>query len=167
MKSANIINRVIVKSIIFVIGLTIGVFSANAFYKLVFSPVDRNEVLPLLENVKNYKPVKTVNCVNNPLILIIEADKNRHILLNKENLGSLGKFTQLKNNLKWTFRDRELHGVYEENSEKVIKEVIIIQNATLIDMDLFNLVDELEQIGANPIIIATDKQSLNYCMGAA
>lgn len=160
MKSANIINRIIVKSIIFVIGLTMGVFSANIFYKLIFSPVDRNEIRPLLENVKDYKPPKIENCKPNPLVLVVEVDKDRNIFLNMEKLGTLDNFTQLKNNLSWIFEERENNGVYEENSLKVIKEIIIIPKDTLKDKDLFNLVDAVEQSGANPILIAWDEEQV-------
>jgi hypothetical protein len=151
MKSAIIINRVIVKSIVFVIGLTVGLFSANAFYKLIFSPVDRNEVRPLLENVKDYEPLDGEKL--NPLRLVISANTDRELLLNSEETGKLDNFKLLTIRLKKIFEARKENGAFVEFSDRVVKEVIIAPNSTIKDVDLYNLVEALELSGANPILI--------------
>ncbi len=151
MKSTNIINRVIVKSIIFVVGLTIGVFSANAFYKIVFSPVDRNEIRPLLENVKDYEHLDSEKI--NPLRLIINANADGDLLLNSEKSGKLDNFNLLTIRLKEIFQARKENGAFVEFSDRVVKEIIIVPNSTIKDVDLYNLVEALELSGADPILI--------------
>ncbi len=153
MKSANIINRVIVKSIIFVIGLTIGVFSANAFYKIIFSPFDQNEIRPLLENVKDFQIPDLTKSDANPLILIIESDADRNLFLNNGEIGTLDNLNILSNELEYIFKARKENGVFVEFSGRANKEVIILPKSTIKDADLYNLVKVLESSGANPIMI--------------
>lgn len=167
MKSENIIYRVIIKSIIFVVGLAIGIFSAIAFDKFLFPPVNQNEVRPLLENVKDYSPTKSPNCKRNPLVLVIQADRYKNLTVNNERKGNLDDFSELKSFLKHIFAERKINKAFELNSTRVVREVIIIPSNNIRDSDLFNLVDALKEVEVSSILIDWNSdeysKSFGYC----
>lgn len=115
-------------------------------------------------DVEIYKRPLNEKCERpNPLLLLVRVDKERQIKLNLESFGSLNNTTDLENKLAEVFKEREMFHVINKNSE-IEKSVIIRPDKTIKFEEVINLMDILNEIGANVIIDPNDEY--NYCMGS-
>ena len=163
----KIINRFLIKGAIFTMSFTLGLVIANFILNFEFSLIDNNNVRVLLENTIEYKHSKVPRCKPNPLLLVIQADKFGNLRVNNEMKSNLDNLVELEIFLKEIFQERKKNGVYEEDTENVVKEVIVVPNETIFGNDLFSLVQSLERVGASPIKIDWNKRLKNCILGVS
>jgi hypothetical protein len=80
-------------------------------------------------------------------------------------LGYLDDLSQLKSRLEEIFRDRKIYEAYRPNTTEVEKSVIIKEIDSMKIGDFLNLVEALEDAGANPI--QADERNLSDTIAPA
>ena len=92
----------------------------------------------------------------NPLLLIVNLDKEGNITLNNEKQGSLSNLDQLKNLLARIFKERENNGVFREGKNEVEKTVFLKAAPQLKYEDVIKIIEALKDVGASPIGLQID-----------
>lgn len=93
----------------------------------------------------------------NPLTLVVAINREgRTIALNNESAGSVDDPTALTAKLADIFKQREINGVFRENSNEIEK-TIFIKSPTLVKYgDVVKVIDAAKMAGAQPIGLQID-----------
>ncbi|MEO8650371.1 MAG: biopolymer transporter ExbD [Acidobacteriota bacterium] len=93
----------------------------------------------------------------NPLTLVVAINREgRTIALNNESAGSVDDPTALTAKLSDIFKQREINGVFRENSNEIEK-TIFIKSPTLVKYgDVVKVIDAAKMAGAQPIGLQID-----------
>lgn len=86
-------------------------------------------------------------------ILYVSLRKDGKIILNSEEYGDLNNPNILGDKLKEVFQEREKNGVFEENSSRVFKRVIIMTAPSTEYEKVLKVLAVVEESGANPIVL--------------
>jgi hypothetical protein len=136
--------------LVFAITFSIGVSFILFLNQYEFYNIDSNMVKPISPKLKDFKKSK---CDFNPLILEIFVNENKEIKYYGESMGNLENLSKLEISLKKKFQEREDFGVYRYGTNEAIKEVIIVPQFQSGEIDLNDLIETLDYLGANPILI--------------
>jgi biopolymer transport protein ExbD len=98
----------------------------------------------------------------NPLVITIDIDQKRQIKLNWDDLGNLENTELLEGKLLSEFRLREMDGVFRDNGFEIEKQVVIRLDKSTKYADVVKLIRSLEKVGANPIVLDTNRE---FCPG--
>jgi biopolymer transport protein ExbD len=92
----------------------------------------------------------------NPLTLVASLGADGRLTLNGESVGALSNTDKLADRLRDVFRERELNGVFREESNEIEKTLFVqVPKSGKYD-DLIKLVDAVKLSGAQPILIQID-----------
>ena len=89
-------------------------------------------------------------------LFIISLEKDDSLKINTEKCGSLSDTEPLTSRLREIFEDRERNGVFEENSKKTVKAVMLKAPRSAKYGDVTKIVDALKESGADPIVLQID-----------
>ncbi len=109
----------------------------------------------------NYVPLEELQNRNIPLpnvcgTLVVSIEKNGKIKLNMQNYGDLSNLEPLKNELNNVIKEREENKVYEPNSNKIVKTVVVKSNRSIKYGDVVKVIDAVKSSGAKPIVLQID-----------
>jgi biopolymer transport protein ExbD len=90
---------------------------------------------------------------NDDSFLIVSVGNNEKLKLNSETQKDI---ESLKDRLKEIFRSREEYGVFEPNSNKIVKTVVIKSSLSTKYGDVVKVIDAVKESGAEPIILQID-----------
>jgi biopolymer transport protein ExbD len=88
--------------------------------------------------------------------LIVSIQKDGKIKLNMQNEGSLLNPELLITELKNIIVQREENKVYEPNSDKIVKTVVIKSNRSIKYGEVAKVIDAVKSSGAEPIVLQID-----------
>ncbi len=88
--------------------------------------------------------------------LLVSIKKDGRIKLNMQNEGSLLNLEPLTTELKNIIIQREENKVYEPNSDRIIKTVIINSHRSISYGDVVKVIDAVKSSGAEPIVLQID-----------
>ncbi len=91
-----------------------------------------------------------------PMLLVVSVQKDGIIKLNVQNEGDLSNLQPLTNNLMNIFDEREKNLVFEEESNNILKKVIIRSNRSIKYGDVVKVIDAVKSSGAKPIVLQID-----------
>lgn len=90
--------------------------------------------------------------------LYVSLEQDGKIKLNSQTIGAeISNLTPLTEDLAEIFRQREENGVYEENSDKVVKVVIVKVPLSTKYGDFMKIIDAVKASGAEPIALQIDE----------
>lgn len=89
-------------------------------------------------------------------ILYILLSSKGNIKINSQDIANIENLTPLTEKLNEVFMEREEAGVYEENSDKIVKTVIIKTPRSAKYGDVAKVIDAVKSSGADPIILQID-----------
>jgi biopolymer transport protein ExbD len=92
-------------------------------------------------------------------LLLVALEKDGSIKLNSETTGNLENLEAFKQRLKEIFQERTERGVFEPNSDKIIKAIAIKSPLSAKYGDVAKIVDALKECGADPIVLQIDSLS--------
>lgn len=116
-----------------------------------------------LNNV-NAIPISTFekfgrNCpifLHNLAHLIVSLENDKKLKINSQEFGNLDDTTPLSERLSIMFTEREIEGIFEPNSNKILKAVIIKAPLSAKYGDVAKVIDAVKSSGADPIILQID-----------
>lgn len=126
-------------------------FNSNFTDAELWDYVDSGNSLPISEMKKRNMPIPHYH-----KFLYISLEKDKKLKINMQNYGDLENTTPLTNILSKTFTEREEAKVFEPNSNKIIKAVIIKAPHSAKYGDVAKVVDAVKSSGADPIILQID-----------
>jgi biopolymer transport protein ExbD len=88
--------------------------------------------------------------------LYISVEKDKKLKINSVEFGNLENANPLTAKLTEFFNEREKMGVYEPNSNKIVKAVIIRAPRSAKYGDVAKLIDAVKSSGADPIVLQID-----------
>ena len=98
----------------------------------------------------------------NPLTLVVAINREgRTIALNNESAGSVDDPTALTAKLADIFKQREINGVFRENSNEIEKTIFIKSPTSVRYGDVVKVIDAAKVAGASPIGLQIDDLSVN------
>lgn len=115
------------------------------------SAVDYGIELPVLEMQK-----RKIHLPNICGFLTVSLGNDGKIKLYSEEYGNIENTNILKQKLEYIFWERAENGVFEDNSFKVVKRVIIKAPRSTKYGDVVKVIDAVKQSGADPIILQID-----------
>lgn len=152
----------LIRTFIFSITLFLGI---AVFY--LNKPVNqKNETYILKIELFN---LKKADCSRpNPLILLVNVNKNQEISLNFEKFGYLSDTTHLEEKISDVFRQRTDEGVTRYGTNEVERKVVVRFDKSIEYSKVIKLIDTLNRLDASPIVLDIDN-NYNYCypLGAA
>lgn len=92
----------------------------------------------------------------NPLLLLVNLDKNLNLTLNNENEGSLNDTAQLEKRLAQIFKDREAKGMFRVGSNEVERTIFIKAPLSADFAEIIKLAAALRKPGADLIGLQID-----------
>lgn len=92
----------------------------------------------------------------NPLMLLVNLDKNLNLTLNNENEGSLNDTAQLEKRLAQIFKDREANGMFRVGNNEVEKTTFIKAPLSADFAEIIKLATALRNSGADLIGLQMD-----------
>lgn len=90
---------------------------------------------------------------NDDSFIIVSIKNNGKLKINSEPQKDI---ESLKERLKEVFRGREENGVFEPNSNKIVKTVVIKSNLSTKYGEVVKVIDAVKKSGAEPIILQID-----------
>ena len=103
-------------------------------------------------------PVDDTDLVKpNPLTLVAALDKEGRLKLNGEGMGTIGDSENLEARLKEVFAEREINGVFREDSNEIEKTIFLKVAKSNKYGDFIKLVQAVRGAGAHPIGIQIDE----------
>ncbi|HQU82276.1 MAG TPA: hypothetical protein PKY59_04085 [Pyrinomonadaceae bacterium] len=88
--------------------------------------------------------------------LYVSLEKNGSLRINNQNFGNLENTDQLSNKLSEVFREREEMKVLDENTNKVVKDVIVRASRSDKYANVVKVIDAVKISGTDPIILQID-----------
>lgn len=88
--------------------------------------------------------------------LLVSLSTQSKIKFNMQDVGFIENVIPLSKKLSEIFREREEAGVFEDNSDKIVKAVIIKAPRSAKYGDVAKLIDAVKSSGADPIILQID-----------
>ncbi len=89
-------------------------------------------------------------------ILVVSLEKNGKLTINSQQIGGLENTIPLTQKLVETFENRERDGIFERNSIKIAKTVIVKGTLSTRYGDVAKVVDAVKTSGADPIVLQID-----------
>lgn len=93
---------------------------------------------------------------NDDSLLQISLEKNKKLKINLQEFGNLEDTALLTKKLSEIFSEREKLGVYEPNSDQIVKAVIVKAPRSATYGDVVKIIDAVKSSGADPIILQID-----------
>jgi biopolymer transport protein ExbD len=93
---------------------------------------------------------------NDDSFLIISPEKDGKLKINQQFNGTLENTNPLLEKLSEIFAYREKSGIFEENSYKVVKAVIVKAPRSVKYGDVLKVIDAVKTSGADPIVLQID-----------
>ena len=93
---------------------------------------------------------------NGDAFLVVSLEKDGKLKINQEFYGTLENTTNLLEKLTQIFTQRENLGVFEENSNKVVKAVIVKAPRSEKYGNVVKIIDVVKSSGADPIVLQID-----------
>lgn len=117
----------------------------------LFEYLKTGEPLPIPE-----MPIPNFLNLHNCGTLLISLSSKGNIKINSQDIATLENTSPLTEKLNEVFREREEAGVYEENSDKIVKAVIIRAPRSAKYGEVAKLIDAVKLSGADPIVLQLD-----------
>jgi biopolymer transport protein ExbD len=119
------------------------------------------ELLEFLESGGNMIPIDELEkrnflLPNDDRFLIISLEKDGKLKINQQFNGTLENIEPLLEKLKEIFANRERLGVFEENTNKAVKAVIVKAPRSFKYGDFLKVIDAVKESGADPIVLQID-----------
>ena len=156
--------------IVFVVYFTLWKFSEKPFYLIkvnipkAFNPnftdaeiweyIESGNSLPISEMKKRNMPIP-----NYDKFLFISLEKNKKLKINSQEFGNLEDTNPLTDLLIKVFTEREENNVFEANSNKIVKAVIIKAPRSAKYGEVAKVIDAVKLSGADPIVLQIDELS--------
>ncbi|PYS85994.1 MAG: hypothetical protein DMF62_17375 [Acidobacteria bacterium] len=119
---------------------------------------DPYQISPEMFEVRLPAPVDDTDLVKpNPLTLVAALDKEGRLKLNGEGMGTIGDSENLEARLKEVFAEREINGVFREDSNEIEKTIFLKVAKSNKYGDFIKLVQAVRGAGAHPIGIQIDE----------
>lgn len=96
------------------------------------------------------------NVKPNPMVLVVELDKNAKLRLNDYEMGSLNDLAPLEREMKELFRAREANGVFRSGTNEIEKRVFVKAPLSAGFFDVIKIIESLRETGAAPIGLVID-----------
>ena len=126
-------------------------FNTNFTDGELWEYVESGHEIPFVEFNKRNMPIPHYH-----KFLYISLEKNKKLKINSQAFGSLEDPTPLTEILRKTFYEREENKVFESNSNKVAKAVIIKAPRSAKYGEVAKIIDAVKSSGADPIILQID-----------
>jgi biopolymer transport protein ExbD len=88
--------------------------------------------------------------------LLVSIQKDSKIKLNMQNKGSLSNLEPLTDELQTVLAEREENKVYEPNSNKIVKTIIVRSTRSIKYGEVVKVIDAIKSSGAEPIVLQID-----------
>lgn len=141
--------------------------SASRAFTLTNHPAFDSSLAQNKTRPKKRKPVQTVResdvppwfrVAPNPLTLVVTVTESRQLLLNQEDVGTLGDLNRLRARLEGIFEQRKQSGAFRMGTVLVFKTVIIRASPYLKQDEISSLVGEVWAAGADPIHVVSEAE---------
>lgn len=126
-------------------------FNPNFTDAELWEYVESGNSIPISEFKKRNLPIP-----NDDGFLHIKLKKDRRLEIYLQDFGNLDDTTPLTQKLTEVFQEREQNGVFEVNSNKIVKAVIVKAPRSAIYGDVVKVIDAVKSSGADPILLQID-----------
>ena len=145
-------RRVSFRILLFIIAFAVGYGVFYLWLDRNTPKVEEQAINNSFQNVmmRNYRPLSERKL--NMFSLVIRVDEHRQIKINDTDFSNLDNLAVLKKILAEVFIERKINKQWISNENKHIDRTVTIrQSGSLTSEDFLNLVEALNEIGANPI----------------
>ncbi|MCD9186187.1 MAG: hypothetical protein LUM44_07125 [Pyrinomonadaceae bacterium] len=145
----NIVNK---KPSVYVFKVNIPkAFNANYSDEELWEYVESGNEIPIDEFKK-----RNLGIPNYDRFLYVSLEKDGSLKINDQSFGNLENTDQLSNKLSEFFREREEMNVFDENTNNVVKDVIVKTSSSEKYENVVKVIDAVKIGGADPIILQID-----------